>query len=176
VIHAAMVMSDRGLTSMPEEQFLAGLLAKVTVSVRIAQVFIREVTGFVLFFSSIQSFSRSAGQSNYAAGCVFKDAFAERLSQEKSCVVKTVNWGFWSAAGRVQSAEYRDLMARAGVDGIDPVEGFAALDEFMRSPSRQLVLYRGTRTDVLRSVSSADVYTAYAVETPSLLHALTAAG
>ena len=41
----------------------------------------QEALDFVVFFSSLQSFSKAAGQSNYAAGCTFKDAFASRLAK-----------------------------------------------------------------------------------------------
>ena len=46
-----------------------------------AQVFRGEPLDFDLFFSSMTAFLKSAGQSNYAAGCAFKDAFARRLGR-----------------------------------------------------------------------------------------------
>ncbi|MBV2240647.1 SDR family NAD(P)-dependent oxidoreductase [Bacillus inaquosorum] len=66
VIHSAIVLRDQRIAQMDEETFQAALTAKVNVSVRIAQVFADESLDFVLFFSSIQSFATSAGQSNYA--------------------------------------------------------------------------------------------------------------
>ncbi|WP_230646936.1 SDR family oxidoreductase, partial [Bradyrhizobium sp. Leaf401] len=76
VVHSALVLRDKSLANMDEATFVAALSAKVDVSVRMAQVFGREALDFVLFFSSMQSFSRAAGQSNYASGCNFADAFA----------------------------------------------------------------------------------------------------
>src|SRR5256885_8140868 len=76
VVNAAIVLLDKSLANMEEERFAAALMAKVEVSVRLAQVFARADLDFVLFFSSMQSFFKAAGQSNYAAGCAFKDAFA----------------------------------------------------------------------------------------------------
>jgi hypothetical protein len=52
-----------------EARFRRGLAAKVDVSVRLAQVFAQDDLEFTLFFSSLQAFTRSPGQSNYAAGC-----------------------------------------------------------------------------------------------------------
>jgi acyl transferase domain-containing protein len=94
VIHSAIVLLDKSLMNMTEEQFQAGLSAKVDVSVRLAQVFASEPLDFVLFFSSLQSFTKAAGQSNYASGCAFKDAFAHQLRREWPCMVKVMNWGY----------------------------------------------------------------------------------
>ncbi|MEJ2622896.1 MAG: SDR family oxidoreductase, partial [Candidatus Thiodiazotropha sp.] len=92
VIHSALVLLDQSLAKMDEERFVAGLSAKVDISVRLAQEFAEEALDFVLFFSSLVAFSKSPGQSNYAAGCTFKDAYAHRLSQQWRCAVKVMNW------------------------------------------------------------------------------------
>jgi hypothetical protein len=52
------------------------------------QVFDRAALDFVLFCSSIQSFSKAAGTANYSAACTFKGMFAHRLG------VKVINWGY----------------------------------------------------------------------------------
>lgn len=95
VIHSAIVLLDKSLANMDEESFRAGFSAKMDVSVHLAQVFQHEALDFVLFFSSMQSFIKAPGQSNYAAGCTFKDAFARQLAQEWACAVKVMNWGYW---------------------------------------------------------------------------------
>ncbi len=46
----------------------------------------------------MMSFQKAPGQSNYAAGCTFKDAFAKRISQKAPYAVKVVNWGFWEVS------------------------------------------------------------------------------
>ncbi|HWU86913.1 MAG TPA: amino acid adenylation domain-containing protein, partial [Kofleriaceae bacterium] len=103
VVHAAIVLLDKSLAQMEEDRFRASLAAKVDVSVRLAQVFAQEALDFVVFFSSLQSFSKAAGQSNYAAGCTFKDAFASRLALEWPSAVKVMNWGYWGSVGIVAS-------------------------------------------------------------------------
>ncbi|MEH2062926.1 MAG: SDR family NAD(P)-dependent oxidoreductase [Nostoc sp.] len=142
VIHSAIVLADKSLAKMDEQQFRAGLRAKVDVSVRLAQVFAKEALDFVLFFSSIQSIAKMPGQSNYAAGCTFKDAFASLLAQEWSCQVKVINWSYWGSVGVVATSAYRDRMARAGVGSIEPQEGMAAIESLLRSPLNQLVLFK----------------------------------
>ncbi|MEH1778402.1 MAG: SDR family NAD(P)-dependent oxidoreductase [Nostoc sp.] len=142
VIHSAIVLADKSLAKMDEQQFQSGLRAKVDVSVRLAQVFAAEALDFVLFFSSIQSFAKMPGQSNYAAGCTFKDAFASQLAQEWSSQVKIINWGYWGSVGIVATDAYRDRMARARVGSIEPEEGMAAIESLLRSPLNQLALFK----------------------------------
>ncbi|MFM2061280.1 MAG: polyketide synthase PksN [Cyanobacteriota bacterium] len=142
VIHSAIVLADKSLAKMDELQFQAGLRAKVDVSVRLAQVFAKEALDFVLFFSSMQSFAKMPGQSNYAAGCTFKDAFASQLAQEWSVSVKVMNWGYWGSVGVVATSAYRDRMIQAGVGSIEPPEGIVAIQTLLRSPLNQLALLK----------------------------------
>ncbi|WP_146738244.1 KR domain-containing protein, partial [Bacillus tropicus] len=74
IIHSAIVLSDRSFANMEEDQFRASLSAKTDVSLQIARVAEGEPLDFLLFFSSMMSFQKAPGQSNYAAGCTFKDA------------------------------------------------------------------------------------------------------
>jgi polyketide synthase PksM len=133
-VHAAIVLLDRSLSQMDEARFVAALSAKVDVSVRLAQVFGRERLDFALFFSSMQSFTKAAGQSNYAAGCTFKDAFAQQLARHWSCPVKVMNWAYWGGVGVVASDGYRARMAQLGIGSIEPADGMAALDALLDGP------------------------------------------
>ncbi|MCP4696297.1 MAG: SDR family NAD(P)-dependent oxidoreductase, partial [Gammaproteobacteria bacterium] len=142
IIHSAIVLADKSLANMTEERFRSALSAKVDASVRLAQVFNKEPLDFVLFFSSAQSFENAPGQSNYAAGCAFKDAFALRLSREWPCAVKTMNWGYWGTIGIVASAEHRERMAREGVGSIEPPEAMEALEKLLKGPLDQLALIK----------------------------------
>ncbi|MBZ5509455.1 MAG: SDR family NAD(P)-dependent oxidoreductase, partial [Acidobacteriia bacterium] len=140
LVHAAIALADKSLAQMDEDRFKAGLAAKVDVSVRMAQVFAQEPMDCVLFFSSLLSFSKPAGQSNYLAGCTFADAFAHQLSQAWSCPVKIMNWGYWGSRGIVASDAYRARMAQNGVGSIEPGEGLAALEQLLSAPIPQLAL------------------------------------
>jgi NAD(P)-dependent dehydrogenase (short-subunit alcohol dehydrogenase family) len=144
VIHAAIVLEDQGLAGMDEARFRRGLAAKVDVSVRLAQVFAQDDLDFTLFFSSLQSFTRSPGQSNYAAGCTFKDAFARALSRHWRGRVKIMNWGYWGTAGIVAAAHYQERMQQAGIGSITPDEGMAALDALLNGPIDQVGLLKVT--------------------------------
>ncbi|MFC4104096.1 SDR family NAD(P)-dependent oxidoreductase [Paenibacillus xanthanilyticus] len=134
IVHSAIVMLDQGLMRMEEDRFRASLAAKIDVSVRLAQVFGRDTLDFVLFFSSVNSFMRAAGQSNYVAGCLFKDMFARALGREWPCPVKVMNWGYWGTVGIVASDIYRDRLAQSGLASVTPEEGMRALEALLSGP------------------------------------------
>ncbi|OMG74766.1 amino acid adenylation domain-containing protein [Burkholderia ubonensis] len=139
VVHSALVLADQALANLDEARFAASLTAKVDVSVRLAQVFGDEPLDFVLFFSSLQSFSRVPGQGNYAAGCAFKDAFARHLGRHWTCPVKVMNWGWWGSVGVAAAPAYEARMTRLGLASIEPGEGWAALEQLLGGPHDQLV-------------------------------------
>jgi NAD(P)-dependent dehydrogenase (short-subunit alcohol dehydrogenase family) len=128
VVHSAIVLLDRSIANMDEERFVAALSAKVNVSVNLARVFEGEKLDFMLFFSSLMSFVKAAGQSNYAAGSTFEDAFAKRLARGWACQVRTMNWGYWGDQGIVSSAQYRARLASQGYGSIEPTGAMAALE------------------------------------------------
>jgi len=152
VVHAAIVLSDKSLTNMEEERFKSGLSEKVDVSVRLAQVFTGEPLDFVLFFSSIQTFAKAPGQSNYAAGCTFKDAFAAWLSRCWPCPVKVINWGYWGSVGIVASEAYQERMARLGIGSIKPAEAMAALEKLLSEPITQAAFLKTIQPDAVPGV------------------------
>ncbi|HEX8956312.1 MAG TPA: SDR family oxidoreductase, partial [Burkholderiaceae bacterium] len=128
VMHAAIALLDRGLAQMDEDRMRAGLAAKVHVSVRMVQAFGILPLDFMLFCSSLLSFMKAAGQSNYAAGCTFKDAYCLHLAGRMPYPVKAMNWGYWGSVGVVASDLYRERMARQGIASIEADEGMEALD------------------------------------------------
>jgi len=112
--------------------------------VHLAQVFERESLDFLLFLSSFNSFARPAGQSNYAAGCTFEDAFAAQLGRVWDCRVKVINWGYWGSVGVVASQEYRERMARIGMEAIEPAEAMESLEHLLADPVDQMVFLKTT--------------------------------
>jgi polyketide synthase PksM len=153
LVHAAIALLDKSLERMEEARFTASLASKVDVSVRMAQVFAAESLDFVLFFSSLQSFAKAAGQSNYAAGCTFKDAFARHIAQTWACPIKVMNWGYWGSVGIVASESYRSRMAHQGIGSIESEEGMAALAQLFCEPTTQLVFLKTTQPRVLTGIA-----------------------
>ncbi|MCP3923115.1 MAG: SDR family NAD(P)-dependent oxidoreductase [Desulfobacterales bacterium] len=169
VIHSAIVLLDKSLANMKEEQFRAALSAKVDVSVRIAQVFQAEPLDFILFFSSMQSFSKMPGQSNYAAGCTFKDAFAHQLSHETSGVVKVINWGYWGSVGIVATKDYQDRMAQAGIGSIEPEEAMKTLEMLVSGNIDQIGLMKLSKPLIQDGVKADELLTVYPENNPSAI-------
>ncbi|MCP4400780.1 MAG: SDR family NAD(P)-dependent oxidoreductase, partial [bacterium] len=172
VIHSALVLSDQSLTKMDATHFQAALSAKVDVSVRLAQVFHQETLDFVLFFSSFNSFTKAAGQSNYAAGCTFEDAFAHQLSLEWECAVKVINWGYWGNTGVVASQEYRERMACAGIGSIESPEAMQVLEILLGGPMNQLAFIKTTRPLNMEGVKATESITCYDDTLPADQHAI----
>ncbi|WP_186032470.1 SDR family NAD(P)-dependent oxidoreductase, partial [Burkholderia gladioli] len=174
VLHSAIVLQDRTLARMDEQAFLSSYRVKADVSVRMAQVFGELPLDFMLFFSSIQSFARMPGQANYAAGCVFKDAFATYLDQTRRFPVRIMNWGYWGEVGVAATADYQARMARAGIASVEPPEAMTALDVLLTGPSRQLALIKVTRLSAMDGTSQGEVVTAAAAPLPALVATLPA--
>src|SRR5262249_17083647 len=127
VVHSAIVLHDQSIANMDESAFRNCLSAKVDVSVNMERVFGKQELDFMLFFSSVIWFFKTPKQSNYSAGCTFKDSFAQRLQQLRPYRVKIMNWGYWGSVGVVAGESYRKNMAQLGIGSIEPHEGMAAL-------------------------------------------------
>ncbi|WP_122504117.1 SDR family NAD(P)-dependent oxidoreductase [Bacillus velezensis] len=172
IIHSAIVLSDRSFANMEEDQFRASLSAKTDVSLQIARVAEGEPLDFLLFFSSMMSFQKAPGQSNYAAGCTFKDAFAKRISQKAPYAVKVVNWGFWGSVGVVASEQYRKRMERDGIASIEAPEAMKTLETLLSGPHDQLALIKTTDPVFMKDDLKEQV-TVYPEKIPSALGQLT---
>lgn len=149
VVNATIELQDNSLLRMDEATFNASLSAKVDVSVNVADVFAGEPLDFVLFFSSVQSLAKLPGQANYAAGCMFADAFAHWMARSSTCAIRVVNWGYWGHVGVVASQAYRDRMAQVGIDSIEVSEGLDLIEQLLASPLRQVVFIKTSKADVL---------------------------
>ncbi|UCH94697.1 MAG: SDR family NAD(P)-dependent oxidoreductase [Candidatus Aminicenantes bacterium] len=139
VIHSAIVLRDRTVQNMDEETLGAALHPKVKGSVILYKVFKESPLDFMMFFSSAQSITCNTGQSNYAAGCTFKDAFALHLSQVAPYPVKIINWGYWGSVGIVASEAYKRRLAGQGIRSIEPEEGMEAVQRIMAHRVTQVV-------------------------------------
>jgi len=158
VVHAAIVLADRSLATMDEVTFQAALTAKAATAENLDAVFGDEALDFLVFFSSLQSFMKAPGQSNYAAGCCYADAFAKRL-RHRPYPVKLMHWGYWGSVGVVASDDYRQRMARAGIGSIEPPEAMEALDRLLAGPVDQVVFVKTTQASVARSLGVSDKVT-----------------
>src|SRR5260370_16993242 len=111
-----MVLHDHSNARMDESAFRAGLSAKVDISVNMDRVFGKQELDFMLFFSSIISFFKTPGQSNYSAGCTFNDSFAHKLRQQRNYPVKILNWGYSANAGALPVEFHPKIMHQIGIE------------------------------------------------------------
>lgn len=142
VIHSAIVLKDKTIEMMDEDALSDALAPKVRGSVVLYKVFKEEPLDFMLFFSSVQSFIGNAGQSNYAAACTFKDAFARYLGGRVSYPVKVINWGYWGSVGIVASKVYLERMAAQGIGSITPLEGIEAIQRVLVNNVDQVIVIK----------------------------------
>lgn len=176
VVHSAFVLSDHSFSNMTEQSFLDGYRAKANTSIEMAKVFGAEPLDFMLFFSSVNSFMHTPGQSNYNAGCTFQDAFARNISQQYPFPVKVVNWGYWGTVGAVASEYYRQRMEKAGWGSIEPSQAMRDLELLLLSPLDQLVVIKaakplllpGYEPDEILSIESEDESKAFSFWTSRL--------
>ncbi|KWZ38906.1 polyketide synthase [Burkholderia savannae] len=155
VVHTAIVLQDGGLAQQHEAQFSAALSAQVATSANLARVFGGDALDFILFFSSLQSAFVAAGQGNYAAGCTFRDAFADWLRTQVRCAVKVVNWGFWGQTGVVASEPYRQRMAALGIGSIEPAAAMAVVDALLGASVDQVGYLKTTASAALPTLAPA---------------------
>src|SRR6266508_1378259 len=161
VVHSAVVLLDQSIARMEESAFRAGLSAKVDISVNVDRLFGRQELDFMLFFSSIISFFKTPGQSNYSAGCTFKDSFAQMLRQERAYPVKIMNWGYWGSVGVVADEFHNKIMAQMGLGSIEPREGMASLQALVGSDAPQLALIKTLHSEAIAGLSVSEAITRY---------------
>ncbi|MEN7551134.1 amino acid adenylation domain-containing protein, partial [Rapidithrix thailandica] len=142
VIHSALELRDKRLEQLEEADLLAVLAPKVQGSVYFYQQLREEPLDFVLFFSSLNAYVGSPGQSNYASACTFQDSYAEALRSELSCPVQVINWSYWSESGIVSTEYYRDLLESLGLYGIRNGEGLQAIEEVLSSRVSNVVMVK----------------------------------
>ncbi|MEJ2416447.1 MAG: SDR family NAD(P)-dependent oxidoreductase, partial [Exilibacterium sp.] len=155
VIQSAVGVLDQSLNNMSEKLFRASLSSKVDVSVCVARIFGSEPLDFMLFFSSIVSFSRDHGKSGYAAGCAFEDAFAHQLSCSFPYSVKVMNWGWWGNTGiaAVVPDTFKQRMTRLGILPITRDNGMRALNTLLTANIKQMANVALTKKDAMADLT-----------------------
>ena len=154
VVHSAVVLRDQPLARMEEAEFRETLGAKVDVSVNMERVFGEQKLDFMLFFSSIISFFKVPKQANYAAGCTFKDSFAQALQQEHRYPVKIVNWGYWGSVGVAADETHRATMTQLGLGSIEPDEAMSSLQVLLGSDAPQVAFIKALNPDITAALAT----------------------
>jgi len=141
-IHAALIMQDRAIRNMSQDDFLPAFEVKRLGLHNLYECLRGRPLRWLCVFSSVNSFVTNAGQSNYVAGCVVQDAMGLNWDGQVDFPVRIVNWGYWGEVGRVATEEYRKRMARIGVNSIGVEEGFDALEKILAGNDPQVLAIR----------------------------------
>ncbi len=151
VFHAAMVLRDSTIERMDTEAYRAVYAPKARGSEVLGELFADKPLDFLLFLSSVQSFTGSMGQGNYAAASTAQDASARALAGRAGYPVQVINWGVWGAVGAVASPRYREELRSRGYRPIEPADGMAVMERVLGSGRRQVVALDADE-HVLRSI------------------------
>ena len=103
IFNLAMAFHYSAISDLMEELFEKDLSAKVKGTYILDKVLsnkkINERIGFVLFFSSGESFTGGNGWSMYSLGCAFIDCYAEYMNLVHGINTRVINWGFFDKEG-----------------------------------------------------------------------------
>ncbi|HEY3366491.1 MAG TPA: alpha/beta fold hydrolase [Symbiobacteriaceae bacterium] len=163
-IHSAIVLRDQMIEGMSEATLRDVLAPKVKGSLALFQALGQEPLDFLMFFSSAQSFIGNIGQSNYAAACTFKDAYATYLRQRVSYPVLIINWGYWGTVGVAATTAYNDKIQSGGVGSILPEEGMQVVEAILHHRIDQVM---PIKLDA-RVLAAAGMDTSRVVEVPPM--------
>ena len=142
LIHSAIVLEDKLIRTMQEEEFNKAFDPKSIATHNFISTFAKDNLDFVLFYSSMQSQMTAIGQSNYAAGCTYKDTYSKYIRQKFNIPSFTVNWGYWGQVGIVSSEDYNKRMEAMGIAGINIEEGMQVVEEVLSNELAQLVIIK----------------------------------
>ncbi|WP_394537195.1 amino acid adenylation domain-containing protein [Lysobacter enzymogenes] len=142
-VHSALTLHDRGVMAVEEAAFADAMSSKIATAAALAGALARyRPADFVLFFSALQSFNPSPGQSSYAAGSVYLDAMATWLRRKGHAGARTINWGYWGSVGIVASDAHRRRMQHIGEGSIEPAEAMPVIEAALAGPFEQVALLK----------------------------------
>jgi polyketide synthase PksM len=163
IIHSALVLSDRSLAYMDEEKFNDVLSAKVHISEQVNALMdqLHELPDVVMFFSSLNSFMKLPGQSNYVAACCYADALAWQMNRKWPGRIKVINWGYWGSVGSVVSEQVRQNMLQKGMGSIEAEEANPMLEWFLAGSLHQAAILKMTCQPEMLVLNEASRLTVY---------------
>ncbi|WP_190009745.1 SDR family NAD(P)-dependent oxidoreductase [Streptomyces anulatus] len=142
VIHSAFVLSDRTIARADDVSFTDALGPKVRGTVALCDALAAEPLDFLAFFSSAIAHTGNPGQSNYAAGSTFQDAYGLHLANALHWPVTVLDWGFWGDQGAVATDEHRSRLAEWGVQPISSDEGWRYLRQALTADTSHVVPFK----------------------------------
>ncbi|KFF11195.1 SDR family NAD(P)-dependent oxidoreductase [Flavobacterium hydatis] len=153
IFHSAIVLNDKIIANMNEEDFTKSFYPKSIGSQYLIEAFSQEELDFICFYSSAQSFFRAAGQSNYSAGCTYKDSLAKQVQQKSGIPTYVIHWGYWGNTGIVSSKGYEQRMQQMGIGSINEEEGMQSLEKVFAQKNGQLFVMKFLNDAVIKRMN-----------------------
>ena len=155
VIHGVFNLASVGnvapISSLGEAEFRSSSFdSKVQSGLSLYSILKNEMLDFLVFFSSMQSFSQSlsfmpVNQSSYVAGCMFQDALALEMNKKLNFPVKTINWGYWFTIKNPEAKAHEIVMKENGLYALGLEEGMEALERILRCDLDQIVVTKASK-------------------------------
>ncbi|WP_340201867.1 SDR family NAD(P)-dependent oxidoreductase [Ascidiimonas sp. W6] len=139
IIHSAIILEDKIIERMETDDLQKVLAPKGIGSFNLFKAIENEILDFVLFFSSVQSFTGSLGQSSYAAASTLKDSIGMAIGQYPTMNAKIINWGYWGSVGIVSGEKYKNSIKAQGYESIQVTQGIEAIERALASTYKQII-------------------------------------
>ncbi|MET7369282.1 type I polyketide synthase [Streptomyces sp. NPDC005566] len=128
IVHAAGLDLPQRLEEVTPEAFASVLRAKVDGTKHLDELTADLPLDLFVVFSSIAATWGSGGQSAYAAGNAFLDAWVQHR-RDRGFAGTSVAWGPWAGAGMAADPEAAQSLRRRGLAPMDPALAIRALAE-----------------------------------------------
>jgi acyl carrier protein len=142
VVHAAGVLADGIVASLPDERLDTALRPKVDAALNLHELTRDLAPSMFVAYSSLAATLGTAGQGGYAAGNAFLDSLME-YRRTLGLPGQSVVWGLWDGSGGGMASGMNqadaERIARMGVSPLSPKAGLALLDAAVQS-SRPVVV------------------------------------
>jgi polyketide synthase PksN len=149
VIHGAGVNRDAFILKKTKEEMEAVLAPKIYGAINVDLATSGENLDFFVLFSSVAGTMGNVGQSDYAYGNRFLDAFAVRRetlqrAQKRSGRTLSIDWPLWEEGGmRISEGDVALLEKRTGISPLPTQEGIRYWEDFLQSEALQGVALYG---------------------------------
>ncbi|MEO7494769.1 MAG: type I polyketide synthase [Massilia sp.] len=151
VIHSAGVAHPRLISQIGNEEFSAGLPAKVQGAWHLHCALEHTPLDFFVMFSSIASLVISMGQASYAAANSFLDQLAHRRRAD-GLPALSVNWGPWGDVGMATQLDLLSFFHNRGFYPMTAEQGCDALGTLLGGQVGQAIVL-GAKWSLLGATS-----------------------
>ncbi|MFD6226122.1 SDR family NAD(P)-dependent oxidoreductase [Streptomyces sp. NPDC060232] len=144
VIHSVMDFRTAAVADLDEGALDAVLDSKEATLLGVWEAVRDEALDFFVHYSSGAAFQGAAHQGAYAAACCLADATAAELARSAPFPVRTVDWGFWHAAGIEEREQVLRPLTAAGVTPIGAEDGMRTLERFLATSVPRILAVRAS--------------------------------